>query len=149
MQITSPEFRSGTKIPPRFTCDGENISPELDVAGVPAEAKSLALTVDDPDAPMGVFTHWVVWNIPPETPRIACASLPVDCVEGKNTAGQAAYAGPCPPSGTHRYIFTLYALDAKLELEAGASKDKLLEYMTGHIIGQAELVGLYSRDEKR
>ncbi|MBX4189259.1 YbhB/YbcL family Raf kinase inhibitor-like protein [Candidatus Parcubacteria bacterium] len=149
MQIVSPDFATGTLIPSRFTCEGENINPELHIAGVPHEAKCLALIVDDPDAPQGTFTHWVVWGIPTLTTRIMCGTLPIEAVEGCNSADKAEYSGPCPPSGTHRYIFTLYALDEAPELPPGATKEKLLGAITGHIIGQAELVGLYCKDENR
>lgn len=149
MQITSPDFVTGNSIPERFTCEGENINPALNIAGVPNEARCLALIVDDPDAPMGIFTHWVVWGLPASTSRIEHGSLPADAVEGANGVGKPGYIGPCPPNGTHRYIFTLYALDTAPVLEPGEGKEKLLEAMTGHIIAQAELVGLYCKHENR
>jgi Raf kinase inhibitor-like YbhB/YbcL family protein len=140
-QITSPDFSSGGFIPAKFTADGENVPPALKIAGVPAAAKSLALIVDDPDAPAGTFTHWLLWNIPP-------ASLSLDGqtpgVHGTNQFGKTSYSGPKPPSGTHRYFFRLSALDTRLALPAGATREDLDAAMQGHIIATAILMGRYA-----
>lgn len=145
MKITSSSFQEGGTIPAKYTCDGANASPPLHIAQVPAEAKSLALIVDDPDAPGGLFLHWLVWNFDPKTTDIAENSVPPPAVQGKNGFGKSGYGGPCPPSGTHRYYFRVYALDQTLDLPAGASRGQLDERMKGHIVGQGELMGRYSR----
>jgi Raf kinase inhibitor-like YbhB/YbcL family protein len=142
MKLTSPAFADKQMIPSEFTCDGAGKIPPLEIAGVPANAKSLALITDDPDAPVGVWDHWVVWNIPAETKRID--SEP-EGTPGKNSWGKTGYGGPCPPSGTHRYYFKIYALDAILDLPAGSNKASLLSAMKGHILGEASLMGTYSR----
>lgn len=144
MQLTSV-FSDNQAIPSRFTCDGENINPELNITGVPANTKSLSLIVDDPDAPGGDFVHWVIWNIGAETTQIKENSLPAGVVVGRNDFGNNEYGGPCPPSGTHRYQFKVYALDKKLDLTAGAGKKELLAAMNGHILSQVELIGTYGR----
>ncbi len=143
--IASPAFDNGQPIPPRFTADGADISPPLVISGVPEGARSLALIMDDPDAPMGTWVHWVVWNIPPETRRIEEGNLPPGAVEGRNSWGRNAYGGPAPPSGTHRYVFKLYALDGRLDLPDETDKAALLRAMEGHILAQAQLMGTYSR----
>ncbi|PYK12407.1 MAG: YbhB/YbcL family Raf kinase inhibitor-like protein [Verrucomicrobia bacterium] len=144
MKITSSAFQQGGNIPPKFTCDGGDTSPPLQIAEVPSGAKSLALVVDDPDAPSGLFTHWMVWNISPQTNAISEGSAPKG-VQGKNDFGKTAYGGPCPPSGTHRYYFRLFALDRELDLPAGTKRVQLDAAMKGHLIGQAELMGRYSK----
>jgi len=123
-------------------CDSENINPELNIAGVPESAKSLALIMDDPDAPSGMFVHWVMWNIP-VTDVIEEDSAPG--TEGLNGRGETGYIGPCPPSGEHRYFFKLYALDTTLDLPQNTDKEALLSALEPHTIESAELVGLYSR----
>ena len=146
MTITSPSFKNNEMIPKQFTCDGNNANPELDIADVPQNAKSLALIMHDPDAPMtGGFTHWVVWNIGPKTTDIKQESVPPGASEGINSRN-AGYTGPCPPSGTHRYFFKLYALDTMLALSASTTKDDLESAMQGHTLAEAELIGLYSRN---
>jgi hypothetical protein len=145
MKISSPAFDNNSKIPEKYTCDGENVNPPLKIEGVPKEAKSLVLIVDDPDAPMGTFLHWLVWNIPPETNFIEENSLPEGAVQGKNDFGKENYGGPCPPFGTHRYFFKLYALDKVLNLPEGSSLKEVEKEMEGHILDQAQLVGLYQR----
>ncbi|MBI4086103.1 MAG: YbhB/YbcL family Raf kinase inhibitor-like protein [Candidatus Liptonbacteria bacterium] len=146
MTITSPSFRENGSIPKKFTCQGENINPELRFGGAPEEAKSLALIMHDPDAPMpGGFTHWVMWNIEPLTTAIKENSAPPGASEGKNGAGKTGYIGPCPPSGTHRYFFKLYALDAVLNLPAGADKNSLEAEINKHLLAEAEIIGLYQR----
>ncbi len=153
MQITSPAFENRGRIPAIYTCDGERLrSPELAVSDIPEATRSLALIMDDPDAPKalrpsGLFVHWVLFNIPPETrtiPEGATLGTP-----GVNTRGDASYTGPCPPSeyepSTHRYFFRLYALDTMLDLAEGASREEVEATMQGHVLANAELMGTYSR----
>jgi len=142
MKITSPEFAHNTSIPKKFTCEGQDINPPLVISDIPSEAKSLTLIVDDPDAPMGTWVHWVAYNIP-IIKRIEESSVPG--VQGVNNAGTKNYHGPCPPSGTHRYFFKLYALDTALNLAEGASKGAVEKAMQGHILDKAELIGLYKK----
>lgn len=147
MLLISPSFEDNAPIPKKFTCDGANINPELQIENVPENAKSLALIMHDPDAPMpGGFTHWVAWGIPPKTGLIKQESVPAGSMEGLNGAKKRGYTGPCPPSGTHHYEFHLYALDAKLDLPAATGKKELETAMEGHIVMQTELVGLYKRE---
>ncbi len=143
MKLTSPAFKDNSYMPKKFTCEGDDINPALEVAGIPAQAKTLALIVDDPDAPGGVWVHWVVFNIPLIS-RIEENSIPGKL--GVNTVRKRFYHGPCPPSGTHRYFFKIYALDKELELEEGISKGALEKAMEGHILDKAELIGLYKRN---
>jgi len=145
MKITSTTFAEGENIPSKFTCDGADTSPALRFEGAPAEAKSLALIVDDPDAPSGLFTHWLVWNIDPKAVVIEENSVPSNAIQGKNDFGKPGYGGPCPPSGTHRYFFKVFALDRQLDLPAGSKRAQLDAQMRGHIIGQGELMGHYLR----
>ncbi len=144
MQLTSV-FENNQLIPSKFTCDGENVNPELNITGVPKEAKGLSLIVDDPDAPSGDFVHWVMWNIGAETTQIKENTNPAGAVVGKNDFGNNGYGGPCPPEGIHRYQFKVYALDVKLDLPASAGKQELLAAMNGHILDQTVLVGNYGR----
>ena len=144
ISITSPSFQASGDIPAKFTCNGTNVSPELQISSVPNEAKSLVLIVDDPDAPRGLFTHWIVWNIDPKTTRMAENSAPTAGVQGINDFGKRNYGGPCPPSGTHRYFFKIFALDTKLELKPGARRAELDAAMRGHDLAQGELMGRYS-----
>lgn len=148
-RISSPAFPHNGSIPARHTCDGPDLSPPLRIEGVPPGAKSLALIVDDPDAPGGTWVHWIVWNIDPATREIPENRLPGGAVQGRNGFGTEKYGGPCPPSGTHRYFFRLYALDAPLALARGADKARLESAMKGHVLGQAEFVGLYARQRGR
>jgi Raf kinase inhibitor-like YbhB/YbcL family protein len=148
--LTSRAFSGGETIPVRHTCDGEDISPPLDWDDPPDRTQSLALIVDDPDAPGGTWVHWVLYNLPPDTNDLSEgvppeAALPDGGQQGHNSSQQLGYRGPCPPSGTHRYVFTLYALDTQLEIPSGASKSQLLRAMEGHILAQAELMGRYTR----
>ena len=144
MKITSSAFQQGGNIPSKFTCDGPNTSPGLQISGIPAEAKTFVLIVDDPDAPSGLFTHWVVWNISPQTSTVAEGSTPKG-VQGTNDFGKSGYGGPCPPSGTHRYYFKIFALDRELDLAAGAKRGQLDAAMKGHVVAQGELMGRYAR----
>lgn len=149
LSITSTEFKMDGTIPKRFTCDGENISPKLIFAGIPVGTKSLALTMEDPDVPGSVLTHrifdhWLVWNISPTAAGIEEGSTDAGTI-GTNSAGRISYTGPCPPDREHRYIFTLYALDSLLDLPQGASKQKLLNGLSSHLLGKTVLVGKYNR----
>ena len=144
MKITSSAFQEGANIPSKFTCDGADTSPPLQIADVPSGAKRLALIVDDPDAPSGLFTHWMVWNISPQTGTVGEGSTPKG-IDGTNDFGKSGYGGPCPPSGTHRYYFKIFALDRELDLPSGAKRGQLDGAMKGHVIGQGELMGRYSR----
>jgi len=144
MKITSSVFQQGGNIPSKFSCDGANTSPPLQISDVPSEAKSLVLIVDDPDAPSGLFTHWAVWNISPQTSAIGEGSTPKG-VQGTNDFGRSGYGGPCPPSGSHHYYFKIFALDRELDLPFGAKRSQLDAAMKGHAIGQGELMGRYSR----
>jgi Raf kinase inhibitor-like YbhB/YbcL family protein len=142
-QITSGAFEEGGTIPTRYTCDGGNVSPPLAFAGAPERAASLALVVDDPDAPVGTFTHWLAWGIDPGAGGLD-EGQPAPR-EGRNGFGTTGYAGPCPPRGRHRYFFRLHALDAELELEPEADRDEFDRALTGHVVETAELVAGYER----
>ncbi|OAB61047.1 hypothetical protein AY599_15445 [Leptolyngbya valderiana BDU 20041] len=144
MNLSSTAFTVHTAIPKKYTCDGDDLSPPLNWDAPPEGTQSLALIVDDPDAPVGTFVHWVVFDISPETRQIAEGRAP-SCTFGQNDFGKQKYGGPCPPGGTHRYFFKLYALDTTLDLEAGATKADVLEAMEGHVLARGELVGTYSR----
>ncbi|MBI5740409.1 MAG: YbhB/YbcL family Raf kinase inhibitor-like protein [Nitrospirae bacterium] len=145
LKISSPAFGQNENIPAKYTCDGNDINPPLIIDGVPEKAKSLALIMDDPDAPMGTFVHWVVWNIDPKTKEIKENSAPRGAQQGTTDFRRRDYGGPCPPSGVHRYFFKLYALDAPLAVGTGAKKTDLEKAMKGHILAEAQLVGLYKR----
>jgi Raf kinase inhibitor-like YbhB/YbcL family protein len=148
--LTSPAFENGASIPARFTCEGDDTSPPLSWSGLPESAASLALEVEDPDAPSGIWIHWIAYNLPLEI-----NGLPGEIGEqpnlgglgksGLNSWGETEYGGPCPPSGTHRYFFHLYALDQPLDLSGGASHSELHRAMEGHIIAEATLLGTYSK----
>jgi Raf kinase inhibitor-like YbhB/YbcL family protein len=148
--LTSSAFTEGAMIPRKHTCDAEDISPDLKWAGVPQDAKSLALICDDPDAPVGTWVHWVLFNLPADVTALP-AGLPADAVlynsarHGKNDFRKLGYGGPCPPGGTHRYYFKLYALDTVLTLQSGSTKAELLAAMKGHILAEAQLMGKYKR----
>lgn len=143
ISIRSPAFKENEMIPQKYTCDGENINPPLIIEDVPDNARSIALIMDDPDAPMGTFVHWVVYNIPASSQTIGEDHAPG--LQGVNNKGEKAYTGPCPPSGTHRYFFKVYALDTELELDEDADKGDLKKSMEGHILAKDQLVGLYKR----
>jgi Raf kinase inhibitor-like YbhB/YbcL family protein len=143
LTVKSPAFENNKLIPAKYSCDGDEVNPPLTIEGAPPETKTLALVVDDPDAPRGTFDHWVVWNIPP-TGKIEENSVPG--TEGLNSGGQHAYVGMCPPSGMHRYFFKVYALDMKLALNSNFMRKKDLEKaMQGHVLAKGELIGLYKR----
>jgi Raf kinase inhibitor-like YbhB/YbcL family protein len=146
-QLSSPAFTAGSDIPSRFTCDGEDVPPPLTWTGAPAGTQSFVLIVDDPDAPRGTFTHWVLFDIPAtdQELRLDSKGKPVG-ISGKNSMGNPGYMGPCPPSGTHRYYFRLFALDVPtLGVNAGASREQVEHAMAQHTIAAAELMGRYSR----
>jgi Raf kinase inhibitor-like YbhB/YbcL family protein len=145
MQITSTAFSENTSIPSLYTCDAKGINPPLTFSDVPNDAKSLALIVDDPDAPMGTFVHWVVYNIPVTTTEVEEGNGIPGSETGKNGMGKEAFIGPCPPNGQHRYFFKLYALDTTLSLDPGATKEDVEQAIQGHILSEAQLVGLYKR----
>jgi len=148
MKLESSAFKNGEKIPAKYTCKGEGINPPLIVTGIPPNAKSLALTLEDPDAPRTTFDHWVVWNIPTTT-TITEEGIPPAGIFGKNSLGEKSYVPPCPPSGEHHYYFRLYALDVELpqnlDLMGGGTKTGLLNAMNGHILDTAELLGVYGK----
>ncbi len=145
MKITSSTFAHNNQIPSKYTCDGNNFSPPLQFSEVPGQAKSLALICDDPDAPGKTWVHWTAWNIDPKTTEIGEGKVPQGATQGLTDFGEVGYGGPCPPSGTHRYFFKLYALDTTLDIPYEARKEDLEKTMEGHIIEQADLVGTYSR----
>ena len=149
--ITSPAFREGEKIPSEHTCDGADRSPPIEWSGVPANAQSLVLIADDPDAPGGDWVHWLVYDLPPSLTQLPAGipeggRLSVGGSQGRTGFGAVGYGGPCPPSGTHRYFFKVYALDAMLQLAPGATKKELLQAMKGHVLAEGQLMGKYARN---
>lgn len=153
IKITSAVFEEGEPIPPRYTCVEVDISPPIDWDAselLMPDNGSLALICDDPDAPGGTWVHWVIFNLPPETSSLPEMVMPREelengALQGSNSWGTTGYRGPCPPSGTHRYYFKIYALDTKLDLPAGVTKGELLEAMEGHILGEGQIMGTYTR----
>jgi Raf kinase inhibitor-like YbhB/YbcL family protein len=145
LKLSSPAFKHNGSIPIKYTCDGADVNPPLTIENIPSSAKSLALIVDDPDAPAGTWVHWVLWNIGPDTKEIGENTVPSGALQGVNDFRKHDYGGPCPPSGTHRYFFKLYALDMKLGLGPKTNKAELERAMKGHIIAQGELIGQYKR----
>ena len=150
LQITSSAFLEAGVIPKHYTCDGKDVSPDLSWTGVPQDTKSLALICDDPDAPVGTWVHWVLFNIPGAEKGIPSEvapepTLPNGATHGINDFRKLGYGGPCPPGGTHRYFFKLYALDTDLSLGSGATKSQVEDAMQGHILAQAQLMGTYKR----
>jgi len=150
INLRSDAFEDGGGVPSKYTCDGAGVSPPLSWTGVPDEARSLALICEDPDAPKGVFTHWVVFNIPPDVTRLPenippARTLKSGARQGKNSVQKMGYIRLCPPSGTHRYYFRLYALDVELDLAPGISKEELLDVMEGHVLAESQLMGAYTR----
>jgi Raf kinase inhibitor-like YbhB/YbcL family protein len=144
--LTSSAFAQGERIPTKYTCNGEDISPPLQWSNPPQGAQSFALIMDDPDAPVGTWVHWVLFNLPANIQELPeQATPPTGSQEGRNSWGRTGYGGPCPPSGTHRYFFKLYALDTTADLTSSADKTRLLKAMEGHILAQAEVMGTYSR----
>ena len=143
MELTSDAFRNQARIPAKYTCEGDGVSPPLKITGIPAAAVSLALVLDDPDAPGGTWDHWVVYDMP--LTQAIPEGVAVLGTAGRGSGGGTSYEGPCPPSGSHRYVFTAYALDTRLGLAAGADKATLLAAMEGHVLATATLLGRYSR----
>lgn len=152
MKVTSTAFSEGGMIPKLYTCDGKDVSPPLAWGGVPPETRSIALIADDPDAPRGTWVHWVIYNMPAETTSLPEA-IPHDAeiksggTQGTTSFNHVGYGGPCPPGGTHRYYFKLYALDTKLSIAPPVNKEKLLAAMEGHVLASAQLMGKYSRQK--
>lgn len=142
LALTSSAFAYGANIPEKYSCDGEDINPPLTIGNVPESAKSLALLLEDPDAPGGTYDHWVVWNIPADHLRIAENSVPG--TEGANSFGKKSFGGPCPPDGRHRYFFRVYALNTELELDSSSDKSALLMAMDGKVLATGELMGTYT-----
>jgi Raf kinase inhibitor-like YbhB/YbcL family protein len=150
MEIQSLAFQEGGVIPNLYTCKGKNISPPLSWSGVPAGTAGIALIVEDPDAPMGTYDHWVVFNLPPDSNDLpeavpAGKRLSNGALQGVTTGGKNGYLGPCPPSGTHRYFFKIYAVDKKIDLKSGATKKELLKAMQRHILAEGQLMGMFSK----
>ncbi|MHB8204198.1 MAG: YbhB/YbcL family Raf kinase inhibitor-like protein [Desulfomonilaceae bacterium] len=150
IELKSAAFQEGAMIPKVYTCDGQNISPPLSWSGIPAQTKSIALIMDDPDATRGTWVHWVLFNIPPDTKGLPektplSASLANGARHGVNSWPKLGYGGPCPPSGIHRYYFKIYALDLVLPQQPGMTKAQLLKAMEGHILAQGRLMGKYTR----
>ncbi len=143
LELTSPDFGHGDMIPAEFSCEGSDVNPTLNIMGVPEEALTLALIVDDPDAPAGTWVHWIVFNVLADWETIEGNTIPG--MQGLNDFGKENYGGPCPPDGEHRYFFKLYALDTVLNLESGITKEELETAMEGHILEQTELIGLYTQ----
>jgi Raf kinase inhibitor-like YbhB/YbcL family protein len=145
MNLLSPDFSEGDNIPERFTCDGEDVNPTLKISGVSPATKSLVLIVDDPDAPRGTFTHWLVWNLRPDLTEIKASGSPSGAMQGMNDFGTSKYGGPCPPSGVHRYYFKLYALDTMLQLPTNSKRQAIDFAIKDHIVDEATLMGRYTR----
>lgn len=144
IKVTSSAFAEGAPIPPRFSCRGANEPPPLRWTGVPPSAAQVALVVDDPDAPHGTFVHWVVFALPAQTTGLDGGQLPAGARQARNSAGDASYTGPCPPSGTHHYRFTVYALNAPVDMPAGAGMDEVLEAIDQHTVAKGRLAGTFS-----
>ena len=142
-QLSSSAFADGDTMPVRYTCKGENISPSLRIAGAPSGTAGFALIMHDPDAPHGDYIHWLIWNVPPQIDTFLEDEAPDAAVEGTNDFGDTHYDGPCPPSGTHRYVFDLYALDAMLDLAEGAPEEDLRSELANHTIARTTLVGRF------
>ncbi len=145
MKISSTAFENNSLIPSKYTCEGQEINPPLEFKDVPEDTKSLVLIVDDPDAPMKTWIHWTIWNIDAKTTQILQNSCPKGAVEGITSFGRTGYGGPCPPSGTHRYFFKLFALDKMLDLSPNSHARDIESTIEGHIIRKAELIGLYKK----
>ena len=150
IDVRSSAFGEGDSIPSDFTCDGADMSPPIEWSGVPANAQSLAVIVEDPDAPAGNWTHWLVYDLPPDLMQLPAGisfgeKFPVGSLQGRTDFGKPGYRGPCPPKGEHRYFFKVYALDAMLRLKSGASRQELSQVMQGHILAEGVLMGKYDR----
>lgn len=150
MDITSSAFKDGAMIPEKYTCDGPNISPPLKWSNAPEETKTFAIICEDPDAPSGIWVHWILFNLPESVKELgenlpAIGKLPVGAKQGKNDFGKIGYRGPCPPRGIHRYFFQVYALTKELDLEPGISKSELIRAMEGNILSEGQMMGKYQR----
>jgi len=144
--LKSSAFLNGEEIPEKYTCNGDDVIPPLEISAVPTTAKSLALVMEDPDAPKSTWYHWIKWNMMPDTKKIDEGEEPIG-VGGEGTSGNLSYEGPCPPSGKHKYIFSVYALDVILELDEGSTKKQLDKAMGGHVIGEGKLEGFYGEEK--
>lgn len=149
IEVVSPVFRDGCPIPYQYTCRGQNVNPPLNFLRKPPGTQSFTLIMHDPDAPSGDYLHWLVWDIPPGTETISVNSVPVGAIQGKNSAGSNSYTGPCPPkgSGTHHYIFDIYALDTTLDLPPAARLQDVLQAQSGHILDRTSLTGTFAVDD--
>jgi Raf kinase inhibitor-like YbhB/YbcL family protein len=150
IEVRSTAFAEGDRIPSDFTCEGADMSPPIEWANIPSGTKSIAIFVEDPDAPSGNWSHWLAYDLPPSMRQLppgipASQGLPAGGIQGRTDFGNAGYSGPCPPQGTHRYFFRVYALDTLLGLKPGATKQELLRAMQGHILAQGQLMGTYDR----
>ena len=150
IEVRSPAFGEGEKIPSDFTCDGAGMSPPIEWSGVPVNTQSLVVIADDPDAPAGDWVHWLVYDLPPSLTQLPAGipegeKLSGGGLQGRTDFGTLGYGGPCPPRGTHRYFFRIYALDAMLHLKSGATKKEILKAMRGHVLAEGQLTGKYGR----
>ena len=148
ISITSSAFARQGNIPEKYTCKGDNVNPPIHVENIPINAKSVVLIMDDPDAPGETWDHWIMWDIPATTKDIQENSVPRGAIQGTNSWGNTKYQGPCPPSGTHRYVFKVYALDTTVELRTNSKKNAVEQAMRGHIIARGELIGMFSKKEE-
>jgi len=146
LKLSSPAFENGGEIPKKYSCDGANVSPPLEIEHVPSNTKSLALVFDDIDAPRGSYVHWIVWNIDPSLKELKENSVPEGVVQGVNDFKKRHYGGPCPPKRAHKYVFKIYALDTLLNLNPNGTKKDLEKVMEGHIISRSQLAGVYKRN---
>lgn len=146
MKITSSAFENGEKISSKYTCDGEDMNPPLRIEDIPSNTKSLCLIVEDPDAPGGTFVHWLLWNISPDGLKIEEGKAPEEAIKGRNDFDKRGWGGPCPPSGSHRYFFRVYALKDVLDLSPSSEKKELMQAMEGHIEDKAEIMGVYEKE---
>ena len=149
LKVTSPVFENNKNIPLKYGCDGDNVNPPVQIEDVPSGTKSLALILDDQDAPRGTYVHWILWNIDPATKEIKENSVPEGAVQGMNDFKKNLYGGPCPPTRPHKYVFKVYALDTRLELDPKSTKIDLEKAMERHIIGRGTLMGVYKREKKK
>jgi Raf kinase inhibitor-like YbhB/YbcL family protein len=146
LTVRSTAFSHNGHIPPLYTCEGKNINPQLEIKNIPGDTRTIALIMEDPDAPSGVFDHWIVWNIPPADTILENSN---PGISGTTSFGSIGYGGPCPPSGQHRYFIKVFALDDSLDLPAGSGKQELLAAMEGHILAAGELMGLYEKKKSK
>lgn len=143
--VTSPAFAKNSLIPARFTCDGENVNPPLSIGNIPLFAETIVLIVEDPDAPLGTWDHWIVWDIPAKSKNIEIRENTSPGIQGINDFNNHKYGGPCPPTGKHRYFFKAYAIDTVLDLSADSKKAEVMDAIKGHVIAEGQVIGLYQR----